>query len=70
MSTDKDLISRIMGRSNFGFTSRREAMSVGTNAKMSEYHAAVGLASLDVWDETCRANGVVTEAYRLAARKQ
>lgn len=27
---------------------------VGTNAKMSEYHAAVGLASLDAWPETMR----------------
>ena len=25
---------------------------VGTNAKMSEYHAAVGLASLDAWQQT------------------
>jgi dTDP-4-amino-4,6-dideoxygalactose transaminase len=55
MSTDKDLISRVMSRSNFGFISRREAMSVGTNAKMSEYHAAVGLSALDEWPKT-RAN--------------
>jgi dTDP-4-amino-4,6-dideoxygalactose transaminase len=28
--------------------------SVGTNAKMSEYHAAIGLASLTVWEQHAR----------------
>jgi hypothetical protein len=52
MSTDKDLISRIVARSNFGFISKREAMLVGT--KMSEYHAAVGLSALDESPKTGR----------------
>lgn len=52
MSTDKELISSVAGRSNFGFMSRREAMLVATNAKMSEYHAAVGLSALDEWPKT------------------
>lgn len=37
---------------NFGFDSFRVSGSVGTNSKMSEYHAAVALASLDMWQET------------------
>lgn len=34
---------------NFGFRGTREAVGPGLNAKMSEYHAAVALASLDEW---------------------
>jgi len=64
MTTEKDLISRIMGRSNFGFVSRREAMSVGTNAKMSEYHAAVGLSALDEWPKTRARLMEVAKNYR------
>lgn len=38
--------------SNFGILPRTNGRSEGRgiNAKMSEYHAAVGLASLDIWD--------------------
>jgi dTDP-4-amino-4,6-dideoxygalactose transaminase len=64
MSTDKDLISRIMGRSNFGFISRREAMLLGTNAKMSEYHAAVGLSALDEWPKTRATLMEIANNYR------
>lgn len=34
---------------NFGFDGERVASGPGLNAKLSEYHAAVGLASLDAW---------------------
>jgi dTDP-4-amino-4,6-dideoxygalactose transaminase len=34
---------------NFGFYDVRDATSPSTNGKMSEYHAAVGLAELDGW---------------------
>ena len=38
--------------SNFGFNENRTNIKkFGTNAKMSEYSAAVGLASLDRWEE-------------------
>jgi len=37
---------------NFGFLGTRESQSPSFNGKMSEFHAAVGLASLDAWDET------------------
>jgi dTDP-4-amino-4,6-dideoxygalactose transaminase len=64
MSSDKRLISRIMARSNFGFISRREAMLLGTNAKMSEYHAAVGLAALDEWPKTRATLMEIANNYR------
>jgi dTDP-4-amino-4,6-dideoxygalactose transaminase len=34
---------------NFGFAGTRETSGPGFNGKMSEYHAAVGLAELDGW---------------------
>jgi dTDP-4-amino-4,6-dideoxygalactose transaminase len=35
---------------NFGFSGNRSSAIPGTNAKLSEFHAAVGLASLDEWE--------------------
>ncbi len=36
---------------------------VGTNAKMSEYHAAVGLASLDMWPESATRRRAIYRTY-------
>lgn len=36
---------------------------VGTNAKMSEYHAAIGLASLDAWPETIKRRQQMFDRY-------
>lgn len=56
LSSDQTLISRVHSLSNFGFptakTAERCAVQPGTNAKFSEYAAAVGLAGLDVWADT------------------
>ena len=49
VSRDKALIAAIGARSNFGFRGDRRASAAGFNGKMSEYNAAVGLASLDAW---------------------
>lgn len=46
-----EMIKKIRIQSNFGFTPE-QVLGYGSNAKMSEYHAAVGLASLDVWEAT------------------
>ena len=46
VATDTDWILRIGQALNFGFQMTRESRSAGINGKMSEYHAAVGLASL------------------------
>ncbi|KAB2909347.1 MAG: DegT/DnrJ/EryC1/StrS aminotransferase [Dechloromonas sp.] len=40
---------RLKRRQNFGFHGSRTAEIAALNAKMSEYHAAVGLAALDQW---------------------
>lgn len=46
---DARWINDVKRWSNFGFRGRRIAEVRGTNAKLSEYSAAVGLASLDRW---------------------
>jgi dTDP-4-amino-4,6-dideoxygalactose transaminase len=38
--------------SNFGFDGSRTSRRIGTNSKLSEYAAAVALASLDCWHDT------------------
>jgi dTDP-4-amino-4,6-dideoxygalactose transaminase len=50
VSRDTALIRDIRARSNFGFYGSREAGMPAINAKLSEYHAAVGHAALDEWD--------------------
>ena len=47
-SRDPAFTERAQHLSNFGFVDGRVQVP-GTNAKMSEYHAAVGLAQLDRW---------------------
>ena len=66
--SDDDGLKRVAQACNFGFLYKRESTASGMNGKMSEYHAAVGLASLDAWQETCRANGLIADAYRAGAR--
>ncbi len=51
ISDDKKLIARVQEMSNFGFCDSRIVSTAGTNGKMSEYHAAVGLAALDGWEQ-------------------
>ena len=46
---DGELIIRARRHANFGFFGDHRSQVRATNAKMSEYHAAVGLASLDDW---------------------
>ncbi len=48
---DKPLLEKIRRITNFGLTPDRSIEYTGLNAKFSEYHAAVGLASLDEWPE-------------------
>jgi dTDP-4-amino-4,6-dideoxygalactose transaminase len=49
---------------NFGFFATRECLSASTNGKMSEYHAAIGLAELDDWPATLAALQTVASSYR------
>jgi dTDP-4-amino-4,6-dideoxygalactose transaminase len=48
-SDNADFLERVKGLAAFGFHGERIARHAGTNAKLSEYAAAVALASLDGW---------------------
>jgi dTDP-4-amino-4,6-dideoxygalactose transaminase len=64
LSKDPALIKGVRARSNFGFMGSRSSIAAATNAKLSEYHAAVGHASLDEWP-TARAEWIAAAAtYR------
>jgi dTDP-4-amino-4,6-dideoxygalactose transaminase len=65
-SRDASIIAAIRQRSNFGFDKDRSAVAAGFNAKFSEYHAAIGLAALDMWSESRTAWMSVAAAYRQA----
>lgn len=52
VSFNADRIKRIRQLANFGIDAARgELTGLGTNGKLSEYHAAVGLAALDEWPD-------------------
>lgn len=64
MSSDPDLVAAVRLSANFGFLGSREAKVSGTNGKLSEYAAAVGLAGLDEWPERRAAFQSVALRYR------
>ena len=63
ISTNKKIIAEIKQRSNFGFSDSRISNVFGLNAKMSEYHAAVGLSSLDNFYSTRKNYLNIANAY-------
>ena len=58
---DASLVERAVRALNFGFAQARLSLGPGLNGKLSEYHAAVGLAELDGWNEK-------RDGFRAAAR--
>jgi dTDP-4-amino-4,6-dideoxygalactose transaminase len=60
-----ELAGRISALTNFGFDAGHEVSSpFGLNAKMSEMHAAIGLAVLDGYDDVLRARRERAERLR------
>ena len=51
VTADRELAERVATMRNFGFVDEDEIVGLGTNAKMSEAAAAMGLASLDSLEE-------------------
>jgi dTDP-4-amino-4,6-dideoxygalactose transaminase len=64
VTTDAPLSVRVGTALNFGFFESRTCVTASTNGKMSEYHAAVGLAELDGWQGKRVALRGVADAYR------
>lgn len=50
-SGNAGVIAQLRRAENFGFSENRESTGLGLNAKLSEFHAAVGLATLDAFAE-------------------
>ena len=66
VTSDSRLRERAAACCNFGFAGSRIAMLPALNAKMSEYHAAVALASLEGWPATRTQHARIAEWYRAA----
>lgn len=58
------LEAKLVSAKNFGMTGAEEAESVSLNAKMTELHAAMGLANLDVLDWQFERRRALVERYR------
>lgn len=69
LCSDAELSKNCRRALNFGFFFDREARTSGTNGKMSEYHAAVGLAELDEWPQKRLRFLRVARAYENAAER-
>jgi dTDP-4-amino-4,6-dideoxygalactose transaminase len=63
-STDTGLVVRAAQALNFGFHMTRDSRLPSTNGKLSEYHAAVGLAEDDGWEKKHGAVRAVAGSYR------
>jgi dTDP-4-amino-4,6-dideoxygalactose transaminase len=56
LTNDDDLAARIRSLRNFGFVDYDDVTALGINGKLSEISAAMGLTSLDHFDETVAVN--------------
>ena len=66
LTNDAKLADRLRTCRNFGFAEPGSVVEIGTNAKMSEFSAAIGLASLDHVTEIVAINRNNEATYRLA----
>src|SRR6266487_2139170 len=63
-STETGLVEQIGQALNFGFSGSRDSATPSLNGKLSEYHAAVGLAELEGWNAKQEATARVLDLYR------
>ncbi len=62
VSADHDFIEKIKRLTNFGFEGDLVTM-LGTNDKLSEFHAAIGLSNLTHWETLLADNIAVRKSY-------
>jgi len=67
-TNNDELAAELRHLRNFGFTGLDEVSSIGTNAKMSEIHAAMGLASLRTLEVILERNRKNYKEYALLLR--
>ena len=63
-TSDDELAARMRLMINFGFQGMDTVVHLGTNGKMSEVHAAMGLACFEVLDQIVETNRAHYERYR------
>ncbi|MEV0370840.1 DegT/DnrJ/EryC1/StrS family aminotransferase [Streptomyces sp. NPDC050636] len=63
-TNDPELAERVARMRNFGFGPGREVLTCGTNAKMNEISAAMGLTALENIDEIIAANVLRHDHYQ------
>jgi dTDP-4-amino-4,6-dideoxygalactose transaminase len=68
VSSDSEQMPRVVRALNYGFLASRDSGGPSANGKMSEYHAAVGLAELDQWLQKRAALHAVADQYRRKMR--
>ncbi|NMC73724.1 MAG: aminotransferase class I/II-fold pyridoxal phosphate-dependent enzyme [Geobacteraceae bacterium] len=62
-SSDRDLIRNLRQAGNFGFSADRVSVTLGLNGKLSEYAAAIALATLDVFQEKMQTRLQISRWY-------
>lgn len=60
---DAALSTKLMAMKNFGMTSPDQVDYVGTNAKMNEFQAAMGLSNLEIVDQNIEIRKAAYETY-------
>lgn len=63
-STDTSVVEQVGQALNFGFFGSADSSTPSLNGKLSEYHAAIGLAELEQWNVKQQATARVLELYR------
>jgi dTDP-4-amino-4,6-dideoxygalactose transaminase len=63
LTRDSDLRKRVQSAANYGFQGARCSWGVALNAKMSEYHAAVALTSIEQWPQTRPRHAAIMRWY-------
>ncbi|WP_443748598.1 aminotransferase class I/II-fold pyridoxal phosphate-dependent enzyme [Asticcacaulis solisilvae] len=61
----RDFVERVRSITAFGFYGTRESLRLGTNAKISEYTAAVAMAAMDNWTATRQTYQRVAQRLRI-----
>lgn len=68
LCADPDMSMRVERALNFGFFDSRESIGPSINGKLSEYHAAVGLADLDGWQDKRQGFIAAAQYYQAEAK--
>ena len=62
-SNNEEEINQIKRMGNFGFDHNRECTMMGFNCKMTEYAAAIGIATMNKWNQKVQERNRISEWY-------